>query len=303
MNDEQLTQRMRAASVAVEISDRAQARHLEAMAAALSELSESEVVSIDAARPRRRQIVASIVAAAVIAPAGLAAASEGTLPGDPLYSVKQASEKVLVLFDTDLIARHRIEEIEALEDQGMSDSSLVESARLALAELGADHPLWKRLEASTARDDADEQAAPLAEVLDDNPSDASEAADDTLDTLTVDLPDGTQATITVDDGDIAQVAAPTGWTVTDVDDTHARIENGKLEVEIDLLEDGSAHLEVRELDASDTSDADDAESRDSEIGTADDSESRAGSSEDERDGEDGSPASDDDDPDDDSADS
>ena len=78
MNDEQLTQRMRAASEAVQMSDSTQAQHLEAISAALESAAtpDADVISLAAASTtRRRRIVASVVAAAVMVPAGLAAAS------------------------------------------------------------------------------------------------------------------------------------------------------------------------------------------------------------------------------------
>ncbi|HEY5652494.1 MAG TPA: hypothetical protein VIW46_13690 [Acidimicrobiia bacterium] len=286
MNDEQLTQRMRAASGALLMSDSAQARHLEAIATALGG---DEVVAIDSVRPRRRrQILASIVAATVIAPAGLAAASDSAIPGDPLYGVKQLSERVLVLFDADVIARHRVEEIEALDAVGDSDPALVERARFALTELGSDHDLWQRLEASTAdRDDEEnEHSATPAEVSDD-PGDSDDVPAEP-DAVIVELPDGSSATITFVDDDILEVAAPTGWTVIEIDGDRAKVGNGTLEIEIELLEDGSAR--VPELDGSD----EDAVSGDD--ATSQDSKSEAASSSDDRGDE--SPRSDDDESDD-----
>lgn len=192
MNDEQLTQRLRAASEAIEMSDSAQAQHLEAISAALATgagAADGTVVPLSTAGAgRRRRIVASLVAAAVIAPAGLAAASEGSIPGDALYPVKQLSERVLVLFDSDVIARHRIEEIEALDTAGQFDPELYDDAREALIELGEDHPLWERLTSSTkTTSDPDDRDEPTIE--DDDRSELEPADDSSLDTETTDRDD------------------------------------------------------------------------------------------------------------------
>jgi hypothetical protein len=182
MNDEQLTQRMRTASDAIEMSDSAQAQHLEAISAALAvrgDASDATLVALPSAGVgRHRRIVASVVAAAVIAPAGLAAASEGSIPGDALYPVKQLSEQVLVLFDSDVIARHRIEEIEALDTAGRFDPELYANARAALEELREDHPLWERLAASTEAGDSDDRGEAI--VDDDDRSEVEPAEESSV---------------------------------------------------------------------------------------------------------------------------
>ena len=264
MNDEQLTQRMRAASEAIEMSDSAQARHLEAISAALSD---GDVIPLSSARStRRRQVIASIVAAAVIAPAGLAAASEDSVPGDPLYGVKQLSERVLVLFDSDIIARHRIEEIEALEDAGPIEPELYEDAREALTELGDDHPLWERLSASTATlaDEDEGESTP-----DDDRSD-NEAVSIPAVSLELDLPDGTEATITIEAGRILDIGVPAGWAVRELDDDEAMLKSASYEVEIDLQTDGTLRTEVTtRVDVDDDSTSDDGEESDPDTGDSD----------------------------------
>ena len=243
MNDEQMTQRMRAASEAIEMSDSAQVRHLEAISAALSD---GDVIPLSSARStRRRQVIASIVAAAVIAPAGLAAASEDSVPGDTLYGVKQLSEKVLVLFDSDIIARHRIEEIEALEDAGPIEPELYEDAREALTELGDDHPLWERLSASTATLADEDEREPTPD--DDDDRSDTEAVSTAPVRLELDLPDGTEATITIDAGRIVDIDAPAGWAVRELDDDEATLNSASYEVEIDLETDGTLRTEVTAL--------------------------------------------------------
>lgn len=227
MNDEQTSQRMRAAAESITISETAQARHLEAISAALSE---GEAVSLAGARSnRRRRAVASIVAAAVIAPAGLAAASEGSVPGDTLYPVKQLSERVLVLFDSEVIARHRLEEIEALEAIGRPDPDLYDDARAALTELGEGHPLWERLASSSmAADDEDRsrgEAPPPGRV-------------------TLRLPDGSEAAFMITHNGLVEVDPPTGWLVIELDDDVATLTSAHFEVDVQLLSDGTLNAEV-----------------------------------------------------------
>ena len=305
MNDEQLSQRIRTASESLQMSDSSQARHLEAISAALSSVdttsTDADVVALSTASPsRRRRIVASVVAAAVIAPTGLAAASEDSVPGDALYPVKQISERVLVIFDSDVIAQHRIEEIEALEAAGRFDAELYDDARTALAELGEDHPLWQRLAAATTQDD---NAIDRAISDDDDRSDEEEAG---VVVVELALPDGTEATATLDDEELVKIHVPSGWIITEIDDDGATLENDEFIVEVELTN-GSLELDVTERDhrrsdddqtsetetTSSTEPSDDDESSESEAETtssaeaddqerADDSESAEDSSDDER---------------------
>lgn len=237
MNDQRLTQRMRAASEAIEMSDTAQARHLETISAALAAGDESAVGLPEARSNRRRRFVASVVAAAVIAPAGLAAASEGSVPGDALYPVKQLSERILVFLDSDVIARHRIEEIERLEASGRSEPDLYDDAREALTELGEGHPLWKRLAASSDSDDR--QNPPIVQDDDELSEEASSP-----ETLTVNLPDGSQALLTIANGELTDVTPPTGWTVTELDGDGATLRSDDFEVEVNLPDDGSVVSDI-----------------------------------------------------------
>ena len=266
MNDEQLTQRMRAASEAVKMSDSAQARHLEAISAALEPTAtpDAEVIPLPSDVTRRRRIVASVVAAAVMAPAGLAAASEGSLPGDALYPVKQISERVLVLFDSDVIAEHRIEEIEALEASGVVDPDLYDDARAALTELGEDHPLWQRLAAASAPDDAEDDQ----EISDDD--DLSEGESDVA-VVELALPDGVAATITLAGDELMAIDTPTGWMVAEIDDDEATLESDSYIVEIEVLSDGSIDVIVTERLADDDESEDTTET--TSVNDSDDDES------------------------------
>lgn len=64
-------------------------------------------------RPRRKWALGVVTAALVAGPvAGVA--SEGALPGDPLYPVKLTIEPVRALFDSDVVAEHRVAELDGL---------------------------------------------------------------------------------------------------------------------------------------------------------------------------------------------
>jgi len=258
MNDEQLTQRMREASEALQMLEASQARHLEAVSAALTTIgtsTEAEVVSLTATgASRRRRMVASVVAAAVIAPVGLAAASEGSVPGDALYPVKQISERVLVMFDSDVIAQHRIEEIEALESAGRFDSDLFEDARAALSELGADHPLWQRLASVTSGNDA----GSVPSIDEDDDDDRSELDSTDVVVIAVELPDGSEATVTLSDDDLVGIELPTGWMVSETGDDGATLENDEYIVEIEVS-DGTVELEVTQRGERESEDDDSAD--------------------------------------------
>lgn len=237
------------------MSDSSQARHLEAISVALSPAgtaTDADIVPLSAARmTRRRRMVASVVAAALIAPAGLAAASEGSIPGDALYSVKQISERVLVLFDSDVIAEHRVEEIEALEAAGRFDAELYDDARAALTELGEDHPLWRRLAAATGHRHDDRSVS-------DDDDRSEDDAGVSVEGLT--LPDGGTVTATLVGNELLKLDLPPGWRLTEIDDDEATLEHDDYRVEIDVLSDGSLAVDV--MDRLERSD-DDGDSGDS----------------------------------------
>lgn len=146
MSFDHITHRLQFASSSMGLSEAAQAKHLSAIVSALSGVVSDEVRSPSSSEPaiKRRKLVVSLLIAAMLTPAGLAAASDNALPGDALYSVKQITEKVLVLFDHEIVARHRIEELEANGQDSTFDARLAESAEAALSQLSSDHPLWGR---------------------------------------------------------------------------------------------------------------------------------------------------------------
>lgn len=140
MTFDPITHRLQSASASIALSDAAQAKHLSSIADALS-------ISAPTPQPirARRKLVAALVSAAMLTPTGLAVAADDALPGEALYSIKQVSEKVLVLVDPEIIARHRIEELEASASE--VNEELSEGARDALTRFAGDHSLWDRFHA------------------------------------------------------------------------------------------------------------------------------------------------------------
>jgi len=156
----------------------------------------------------RRWMASVAVGVSALVPAA-AAASESAVPGDVLYSVKRVLEPLVQLVNGDVVAEHRIEELEVLEldraDQDVFDS-LLQEATDAVARIDSP-PLSDRLDAvvdrrnDTVRDTAADSERdeiqepsdrPPADRQQDPPEDALEedAPQDQTDTEVTDPPDG-----------------------------------------------------------------------------------------------------------------
>lgn len=175
MTDE-LTTRLQNSMSEVSLADDVKAAHLSAISEALAS---APVVPLDRVS-RRRRVIAAVTAAALIGPTGLAAASGDALPGEPLYGVKQVSEQVTSLFDPDVIARHRVEEAEALAMLGRRADDAITKAADAVAGLPEDHALRQRLAALAAdRDDDDpEQDRDRDRAVQPDPGDEDDTSHD-----------------------------------------------------------------------------------------------------------------------------
>lgn len=226
MDDQSLTNRLISASKGLSVSEVAQAAHMAEITEALE--GAPLVALADQRSGRTRRLVAAIVAAAMIGPTGLAAASNSALPGEVLYTVKTVSERVTVLFDSDVVARHRVEELEAITIEGRNDPALASNARSAVAELPQDHPLRDRLLAvdSDANDDShSDDDAPLA-------------------TKTVELPDGNIVTVAIALGVIRDVEAPDPWFLESIEERIARLRNGPVGLLLRLEGDGTISVDL-----------------------------------------------------------
>lgn len=138
----------------------------------------------------RRWAAGVATATALFVPAGAAvAASQSALPGDMLYPVKQLSEPVRGVFDPDVSARHRLDELESLLTHGSSPETLrsaADAAQLAVAGLPEHHRLHERLAALLAllappRTPSNDQAPVPAPNHPTQPADALDPVDNDAD--------------------------------------------------------------------------------------------------------------------------
>ena len=130
----------------VPVRRQAAERHLAVIEATLDEQPRPTV----AMRPRMPRRLVYVTAALVIAilPTGAAIAAEGSVPGDFLYPVKRVAESIRSVWDSDVVARHRVDELQALVDRGLDVQLLTDAiadAQHEVDSLVTDHPLRDRL--------------------------------------------------------------------------------------------------------------------------------------------------------------
>lgn len=118
------------------------------------EIDQALVDFVPVPRRRRRWRTALILVAGVLAIPAAALASNSALPGDALYPVKQATEQVVGLVDSDVVATHRVDELAVLidrqTDQVVIDKAITD-AFIAVDSLPTDHPLHDQLDRLTDR--------------------------------------------------------------------------------------------------------------------------------------------------------
>ncbi len=104
-------------------------------------------------RARRRWSAILVTAALIVLPTGIALAAESSVPGDVLYPVKQVTESIRSLVDDEVIAEHRIEELEKLvaaDAPAEVIADQVDRATEQVDRLERDHQLGSRLDQATA---------------------------------------------------------------------------------------------------------------------------------------------------------
>ena len=74
---------------------------------------ESELTQLRTPRLARRRLLAVALATVLLFPVA-AFAAENSVPGDLLYPLKRAVEPVVAVFNDDVVATHRVEEVERL---------------------------------------------------------------------------------------------------------------------------------------------------------------------------------------------
>ena len=185
------------------ITDDRRVLHQEQIAAAVAEAQAAP------ARPmkmRRRFSVIAVTAALLALPAGVAFAAEDSLPGDVLYPVKRVTETVRSWLDSDIVAQHRVEELEGLLAVDASPDRIADQIVRASDEvdrLSPGHQLRDRFSAahSDVRDDHTGggfvDAATTTTVPGDRPTTTVEV-DTTVPDTTTTVPDGTTTTTPTD---------------------------------------------------------------------------------------------------------
>lgn len=153
----------------ISVSPAARQRHLSAISNRLAERSPGT--------NRRKRLMVVLVAAALALPVA-ALAAESAVPGDPLYSVKRVFEPVRELFDRDVVAVNRVEELEMLVERIAPRQVIARQAQEA--------------EVAVARSDRDDLRRRLAEALE-RQTDRSAISDPA--TTNVDRPEPVPTTV------------------------------------------------------------------------------------------------------------
>lgn len=143
----------------VEVAEDTKSRHLAEMGAALKSAPPTPVPAGFALRRRLAGALAAVFV--VVAPVGMAVAAEDSVPGDVLYPMKQVTERVRGVFDDDVEATHRVEEVERLVFLRAPRAAItraVERAEAATSDLVDRSSLGSRLESARRRlQDQDEE--------------------------------------------------------------------------------------------------------------------------------------------------
>lgn len=136
----------------VEVAEDTKSRHIAEMGAALKSAPPTPVPAGFALRRRLAGALAAVFV--VVAPVGMAVAAEDSVPGDVLYPMKQVTERVRGVFDDDVEATHRVEEVERLVFLRAPRAAItraVERAEAATSELVDRSSLGSRLESARRR--------------------------------------------------------------------------------------------------------------------------------------------------------
>ncbi|MCL1592747.1 MAG: hypothetical protein M3132_00165 [Actinomycetia bacterium] len=135
-----IAERMQGA-FAINVSDAAASRHQ----ANISEAIRSVDVVAPSRIPRWRMRVPALVAATVVVlPIGAALAAESATPGDVLYPVKRIVEPAVAIFNEDIIAAHRVDELARIVGDPVEFDRIpaaVSDARDAVSTLPPGHEL------------------------------------------------------------------------------------------------------------------------------------------------------------------
>lgn len=140
------------AAYSVEVDPGTKERHIAEVSAAIRTAPPTPVPTGFALRRRIAGAAAAVLA--VVAPVGMAVAAEDAVPGDLLYPMKQVTERVRSVVDSDIAATHRVEEAELLVVRGapvLEITRAIERAETATSGVVEDDTLGPRLEAIRER--------------------------------------------------------------------------------------------------------------------------------------------------------
>ena len=156
------------------VDDDVRSQHQASIASAVAAGSTTPVV---AHRSRRRLSTVLVTAALVVLPTGIAVAAESSIPGDVLYPVKKVTERIRAVVDEDVMAEHRIEELEKMVAADASTEVIADQIDRAVVEidrLEPDHQLGSRLDQATAGVAADR-------LVDDSPGRSDDGGGEAVD--------------------------------------------------------------------------------------------------------------------------
>ena len=125
----------------IEVSTATRQRHLSAVTTALAQQKPHPI-----SRPHRSFRRLPLILAATLVLIPLAAwASESSIPGDALHPIKRILEPAWALFDDDVRARHRLDELEAMIELQAPPTLIDQQLVDAEAAVGDDPLLLERL--------------------------------------------------------------------------------------------------------------------------------------------------------------
>ncbi len=123
--------------IRVRVDPGVRARHLAAI--------DAEIATSVTPKSNRRRLLAIALATVLLLPV-VALAAESSAPGDFLYPFKRAFEPVVQIFDDDIVATHRVGEVETLISRDAS-RDVVDRSVTDARDVVIDHPfLRERLE-------------------------------------------------------------------------------------------------------------------------------------------------------------
>ncbi len=152
-----LADRLRSA-YRIEMNSQTRRRQLAAIASAMKEAPAATPVTMPTTARWRTRLAALVAAATVFTPAAVAVAAESSLPGDPLYPVKQMTEELRAVIDPTIVARHRLDEAERMHDRDRPVTDIVvvlDEADRAITDAGDPPDLRDRWMDMTDRMDRD----------------------------------------------------------------------------------------------------------------------------------------------------